>query len=263
MNYIITSGWWCGDNGDITRPYHGSDKIRELNFFTQWKHSITSNSSPKAIFIVDSASDKKPSPEQLSGMEFVSLMDNAGHSTRHKGKFSGYMRSIIMGIEYARLCDVDYWVYVEQDALLSGQGIIEHCIKSMKTPYMFGSGDGTPQFLQQSLIIIHRDGFDKFLQQLSRIKARDCEISPETKFLIASSSPYRLLPETLLRQISKNNRLGRFIKKWITKSLPYLRGYDLLPIGYGRTRPINFTAPYYYFQHGSDEELDKYYSSRD
>ena len=86
--------------------------------------------------------------------EFLSLPLNAGHSTDHKGKYSGWMRSILLGLEYAYLSDTEYFVYVEQDALLYGDNIVEKCIDKMTKPYMFGSGLGTKQPLQQSFFII-------------------------------------------------------------------------------------------------------------
>ena len=259
MKYVVTSGWWCGVARDEKRVRYGSEQIRELSFFKLWKKSVLENSSPQKIMVLDSASDEIPDNEDLQGVEFISLLENAGHSTNHKGKFSGYMRSIIMGITYAKLCDSDYWVYVEQDVLLKGKGVIEHCIESMTKPYMFGDGKGTPQFLQQSLIIIHKDGFDSFLAGLSKISSYDYQISPETKFLIASSKFYQLIPEKIYRRITTGDRLGRFYFKLLKLFLPIFKNYDHLPIGYGRARPIDFQKPFYYFQHGTEEELNKYF----
>lgn len=259
-NYVITSGWWCGKALNEKRVRHGSESIREMSFFRKWKTSILENTNPMKIMVLDSASDITPSSEDKEGIEFFSLNRNAGHSTSHSGKYSGYMRSIIMGITYAKLCDADYWIYVEQDALLKGKGIIEHCISKMTKPYMFGSGEGTPQILQQSLIIIRKDGYDNFLHQLDRIKLPDSLISPETKFLIASSRFYQFIPEKLYLLLTKKTKNAIRFKDFIYRTLPKYRNYDHLPIGYGRTRPIDFTKPFYYFQHGSEEELHKHFT---
>lgn len=257
-NYIITSGWWCGEVPDEIRKRQGSEKTRQVGFFDKWKKSIEECTKPAKIMILDSASTEKPTLEQLEGVEFLSILSNPGHSTKHNGKYCGYTRSIIMGVTYAALCDADYWVYVEQDALLKGEGIIEHCINQMKTPYMFGSGEGTPQFLQQSLCIIRKDGFEPFLNNMNSIDATDTEISPETKFLLATSVVYRLIPTWLVKQITQNSNIGKVVRKIIHKSSPYLKGFDFLPVGYGRKRPIDFDEEFIYFQHGSEEELEKF-----
>lgn len=258
-NYVVTSGWWCGKVDDEKRVRYGSESIREVSFFSKWKESVLNNTTPRKIMVFDSASPVKPDNSQLNGIEFLSLVNNPGHSTNHNGHYSGYTRSVLMGITYAAMCDADYWVYVEQDVLLNGNGIIEHCIEHMTTPYMFGSGEGTPQFLQQSLIIIRKDGFFPFLEKMNKIKSRDKEISPESKFLIATSPFFRLIPELCYRAITKKNLLGKLTRKFISLSLETFKGYDELPIGYGRTRPINFSRQYYYFQHGTEDELNLHY----
>jgi hypothetical protein len=43
---------------------------------------------------------------------------------------------------------------------------------------------------------------------------------------------------------------------WILSNLA--RGYELLPFGYGRMRPINFQDEVFYFQHGSAAEISEY-----
>lgn len=258
-NYVITSGWWCGEVDGEIRKRQGSETTRELSFFNKWKSSILQNTTPNKIMVLDSASPIKPEVEQLNNIEFLSLLDNPGHSTNHAGRYSGYMRSIIMGVTYAALCDADYWVYVEQDVLLKGEGIIEKCIDNMSSPYMFGSGEGTPQFLQQSLIIIRKDGFDNFIKRLNDIQSRDAIITPETKFLIASSKIYSLIPEAFYIEIHKKSYIGRKCKKVLNFLLKIHKGYDDLPIGYGRSRPIDFNDDFYYFQHGTEDELTNHF----
>lgn len=260
-NYVITAGWWCGKANNEVRKLHGSDKIRDVGFFKLWKESILANSKPKKILLLDSASPIRPQKEDLEGIEFLSIDKNPGHSTNHSGKFCGYTRSIIMGVTYAELCDADYWVYVEQDALLKGRGILEHCISKMKTPYMFGSGYGTPQMLQQSLCIIRKDGFAPFLQRLRNIEKSDKEVAPEIKFIIASSKLLSKLPLSFFNSINTFGSIkGNIVRKVIRTIQKMGASYDYLPIGYGRTRPIDFEQPYYYFQHGSEEELKDYCS---
>ncbi len=261
--YIVTSGWWCGEVADEIRKKQGSEAIRALSFFDNWKQSVLSHTRPQKIMVLDSASPLKPSREQLSDIEFISILDNPGHSTKHTGKYSGYMRSIIMGITYASMCDADYWVYIEQDVLLQGKGIIEKCIEEMRTPFMFGSGKGTYQLLQQSFIIIHKSGFDDFIKRITRIKSRDCEVAPESKFLIASSPIYSKLPEWCFKELTKESYIGMKFLGLLKLISKFHKSFDELPIGYGRSRPINFSEPFLYFQHGSEKELAEYYKTND
>lgn len=256
--YVITSGWWCGDDPNEKRVRYGSEEIRSVSFFRKWKKSVLENTKPQKILIVDSNSPTKPDAEDLNDVEFVSLSENAGHSTAHTGKYCGYMRSVIMGLTYASLCDCDYWVYVEQDALLQGEGIIEHCIEQMEKPYMFGDATGVPQLLQQSMIIIRRDGFEDFLKYLNNIELADNQMPPETKFALAASPKLRALPRTLFMPNTKNSWTRKKLRPLIRFLVARLRGYEDLPIGYGRARPIDFSDSYLYFQHASEEELSAY-----
>lgn len=254
-NYIVGTGWWCTNEDDKlvqkSRKFLGANLIREQDFHKFWYQSICKNTSPKKVIIVDSNSPAKPSINSNDArIEFVSLPFNAGHSTDHIGKWSGWMRAVIFGLMYAQMADADYYVYVEQDVLLQGEGIIEHCIKSMRSPYMFGSGEGTPQVLQQSFFIVHNRGIGDFLSRLSSIPITDCDLCPEDKFAIATSPILTQLSPLLVRlSISKRRRIiGRF------------SNYDLLPVGFGRSRPINFNEQFFYFQHGTEEELKSYFS---
>jgi hypothetical protein len=258
-NYVITSGWWCGKVEGEIRKIQGSDAIRQVTFFIEWKNAVKRCCKPKKIMVLDSASPTRPNSDELSDVEFISIDKNPGHSTDHTGQYSGYMRSIMMGIAYAEACDADYWVYVEQDALLKGEGIIEYCISKMTTPYMFGSGHGTPQMLQQSLCIIRKDGYAPFLKRLRNIELKDKELAPEIKFILASSRILSVLPASLFQHLNDQNFVGRCLQRIVRWSSKKGLSYDHLPIGYGRTRPINFDEQYYYFQHGTEEELAKHF----
>lgn len=250
MKYVICSGWWCGEDtfNNSTRVLYGDEKIRGKDFHKLWYRSINENTSPEKIFIVDSASPVLPEMAGDSRLEFVSLSLNAGHSTKHLGKYCGWTRSVLFGLQYANMCDADYFVYVEQDVLLSGRGIIEYCIDKMKKPYMFGAGVGTPHSLQQSFFIVRRDGFESFLRRYQGYPYEDNIFSPESRFAISASSIWSLVPSCLW-----------LIKPGITsRVLKSFRDFDTLPIGYGRTRPVNFNEKFYYFQHGNSDELEEH-----
>lgn len=247
-NYIIGTGWWCGKGEpNPKRKILGSEVIRGKEFHKLWYESVCRFSDPSKIVIVDSASPVKPDLNKKDDrIEFISLIFNAGHPTVHRGMYSGWSRSVLLGIEYALMCDVDYFVYVEQDVLLYGKEIVEMCIDKMRGLYMFGSGDGTPQALQQSFFMIRKDGMKKFLNNIQFINHPDSALSPEAKFAVATNPALGVLPPRLLQ-----TRYGR-------KLCSRLGQFERLPIGYGRKRPINFSDSHFYFQHGSEEEIDQY-----
>lgn len=259
--YIITSGWWCkADNAiDQRDKLLGSDKIREQSFFNDWYESIDKYTYPKKILIVDSNSPHKPPlKDNDPRLEYLSLDENAGHSTHHTGMTCGYTRAILTGMGYSISCNVDYWVYVEQDALLYGNEIIENAIKSMKGDILYGSGEGTPQVLQQSLIIMKTSYIPTFIKNYLNIKYRDKEISPELKFAVSSSKLYPLIPKFLLKTPKKKYSIHNlFYKVLFLYFLRFING-NSFGFGYGRKRPICFDDEIFYFQHAEEHELIKY-----
>lgn len=262
FNYVIGTGWYCGplDKNNSERKILGDSIIRGSEFHHIWFETLMHYTKAKRIIMVDSASETKP-PLCEKGkkiVELISLEINPGHATKHRGAYSGWMASVILGIEYAMMSDFDYFVYVEQDLLLKGEGIIEDCIMSMKTPYLFGSGDGTPQPLQQSFFIIRKDGYKSFLSRVHQILSDDGAVSPEWKFYFAANNPSLISP-ILLRH---GGKIYKKIASLLVKLMgSFMRGYDILPYGFGRSRPLDFSQNKYYFQHGAVDELQKYYSS--
>ncbi|SDV48608.1 hypothetical protein [Chitinasiproducens palmae] len=262
-SYVITSGWWCGEKSERNekRVEYGSPTIREKQFFSTWYDSINRNSSPEKILIVDSASPTLPDLPPDARLELLRLNENGGHATSHVGHLSGFTRAVVAGLAYALACEVDYWVYVEQDAILKGEGIIEYALGNLSRGIAFGNGIGTPQPIQQSVMIVRKDHIARFINALTGIRARDAEISPEVKFAMAATPLTRFLPEFIFRAPSRIEWAGRLHARLIRVFFRTLRGYDYLPYGYGRSRPIDFSQPFYYFQHGSDEELEAALSS--
>ena len=168
-DYVLTTGWWC--DLDVDREnrleYFGSDNIRKADFHLQWYEAIDRFTNPKKIIIVDSASPVPPPyNHEDDRIEHIRLTENAGYSINHKGHLSGVIRAHLYGISYALVNEVDYWVYVEQDALVYGPEIVEHCIDYIKRPYMFGSGKGTLQPVQHSLMIIRKDGYLNYINRI-------------------------------------------------------------------------------------------------
>ena len=286
--YIITTGWWCGPDSGVNnqRTKYGSENIRTLGFFEKWYAAVNRFSNPVKILIVDSASESLPSILFDKRLELISLDENSGHSTSHIGKYAGVTRAHICGMIYAMCCNVDYWVYIEQDALIYGNGIVEYAISKLKNDIMFGDGHGTPQPMQQSFMIMKTSAIPAFIYNFTKINKTDAEISPEMKFWMASTGLSKSLPidaycdstpKSIIFEIirlywkptfdfRKINKLAKSKNRFPIKSIKPIKnyitdtyhGYDLLPFGYGRARPINFTDKYLYFQHGSFEELKCY-----
>ncbi len=255
LRYVIGTGWWCAGAATEQRKVMGDDSIRGSAFHALWYESICRFTSPEKILIVDSASPVPPPIDPSDPrLELVSLNFNAGHATNLKGKYCGWMRSVLLGAQYALMCDTDYFVYVEQDVLLYGKGIVEHCASKMTTPFMFGAPADTPQPLQQSFFIVRRDGLAQLLEGIHKIAQRDNEIAPEVKFAMAATKRFWRLMGFLACRQARSWRINA-VRNYMMEQF---RGFDWLPIGHGRSKPIDFGQPYFYFQHGTTEEIEQY-----
>lgn len=256
MKYIIASGWWsCQRDEDTRDQLIGDDQIRNSDFHTLWYQCIKRFTNADEIVVIDSASPIKP--ENINDETWISLRKNFGHSTNHESKYSGVSRSFMMSMMYAFANDYDYWVYIEQDALIYGDNIIEQAIKNSYQSIIWGDGKGTPQPTQQSLMIFEKNQIPVFLYHYEKINCTDAEISPEWKFLFAANSLARILPSTTLKYLANpsKSRIANLPKKIFIKFLRLFDRFDDLPFGYGRVRPINFEDSHFYFQHGDKQEL--------
>jgi hypothetical protein len=115
---------------------------------------------------------------------------------------------------------------------------------------MFGSGVGTPQPLQQSFFIVRKDGMRQFLSGLHAINQPDKVIVPEWKFVLASLGASGTLSEWLTSGEVRRARLFRVFGK-LFQSI----GFDVLPMGFGRCRPVDTRAEHFYFQHATLDEM--------
>ncbi len=256
MKYIICSGWWSSEPADDGRKERmGDESIRAPEFHHLWYKAIIKYTNPEKIIIIDSCSPNPPPlQKEDSRIEYIRLNTNPGHSTNHSGVYCGYTRAILLGLEYVLQCDADYFVYVEQDALIYGNGIVENCISKMEKDIMLGSGQGTPQKIQQSFFIIKKRRIREFVNRLHKIKIPDSNISPEEKFCIAANR----LPVDILLFLRNS-----IFKTSLLKDLKYkidntFRDYDHVPFGYGRKRPLDLSVPFFYFQHGSRKEIREF-----
>lgn len=262
--YIIGSGWWCDQQ--VREHVYGASTIRAKEFHNIWYRSVNLFTKPEKILIVDSHSPIKPELNtDDKKLEFISLNENGGHGKHHRGKFNGWTRSVLMGLEYADMCDADYFVYVEQDCLLYGKDIIENSIAQMSKPYMFGSakGSGTWHPLQQSLFIIQKNKIAEFHANYKKIKYKDGLIEPEIKFCMATSKILMLLPHWIhVVRDRYNKNIFTKTKFLISYLLVKMFGnFDELPFGYGgykRDEGLDFNQNNFYFQHGSEKEITEY-----
>jgi hypothetical protein len=258
MRLVIGSGWWCSEAPDTDvnprRKKLGDDTVRAVAFFETWLDSIRHVATPDEIVVVDSASPSKPAAALRAGVRWIELPFNARHSTDHLGRWSGWLRSVLASGHYAICAEAEYFAYVEQDCLLAGPGVIDHCIDRMRTGLAFGSGEGTPQPLQQSFFIVRQDRLPAFLKNLVDLKDRDCALSPEWKFLFASWRPLVIAANLGLLRSRRMRRIASFLAR---------RHFDVLPVRGGRTRPLRVEDQFYYFQHGTKDELAQYVARRE
>ena len=67
----------------------------------------------------------------------------------------------------------------------------------------------------------------------------------------------------VLQELTKESYIGMKFLGLLKLISKFHKSFDELPIGYGRSRPINFSEPFLYFQHGSEKELAEYYKTND
>jgi len=230
--YIVGSGWWCsGNDWKIDKDIHVvDDPIQRMpEFHRLWHQTVTRFSKPNHIIIVDSHSPIRPT--QFGDEQWLILRENFGFSSdlREDGavqSLSGADRAILMGAMHAYCNDADF-VYIEQDCLIYGDGIIEWCMKNHGDfKLLLGNGERTPQPIQQAFQIWKREWIPELINHFCQHKRYAIEPKCQEKYWW--------------------DALGSAIT-W-------------LKIGYGRQRPIDFNDRYFYAQHWTIEELQNYHS---
>jgi hypothetical protein len=227
--YIIGTGWWCDGTGTHTHSKHQPQvdkETRQVDFFNLWYKSVSKFTNPEKIIVIDSNSPIKPDLSDKENVTLFSLSKNYGAAVdgSSKGILSGWDRSILTSASIAFLDDAEYFVYVEQDCVLWGENIIEDIINGMGDKMIvLGNGKGTPQPLQQSLIVIKREFIPVFLFTEMNSTTEELKISPEMRYF---------------------EKFKNHIK--------------FLDIDYGRKRPINFEDKQFYAQHLNTNELNQF-----
>lgn len=227
--YIVHSGWWCDGSGLHPGATKRSDpRIRSQLFFDVWYEFVTRYTKPSKILVVDSASPVRPELEGKN-LEFLSMTRNFLHGMACDTKYGGWTRAFFTGAFYALMNDAEYSVFIEQDCLCVGDGIIETAIDNMGGKRISFSIGG-PNFSDQSLTILRRDYIMEFAQAFFAIPFDDREMDTETKF-IAIAKDHNSLVE--------------------------------LPFGYGRNRPINFKDKMFSAQQWRPDELARLFYKTD
>lgn len=234
---IVGSGWWS-DSG--AAPHHiGDPETRTARFFDVWHAQVTRCLTPTRIVVTDSRSPVKPAYAGRPEVVWIELDANYGHANdiregRRRGKYSGFTRSVLNGAMYALCCDADYYVYVEQDCLVKGEGLLARAIGDSRCDILLGqpteNGRGlgtTPaaRMLQQSLMVVRRSGLERFICGVLQSEWTDGEVSPEE----------------IMRRVYDP--------------------LDTLRIPFGRSRPIDYRVSHCYVHHLQADELAAFLES--
>ena len=253
---LVATGWFSTNEA---RSYvtKGDELIRGVGFRSLWWRSVDTFIKPQHVFIVDSASPIKPddAAHTETPFQYTELLMNPGHSQNGKTHYCGYMAGVILGLEFALLNDVDMFLYVEQDALVFGDAIVEKTKNALRRRNLvFGSGGLD---IQQSFFAANKKGIRHFLSALHAINYSDKQVAPEHKFMFAAS---RFLPGPLIKlaEFTEVEKLRVAGLRLFSLACALAKNYAFLPFGYGRERPINFGDDVFYFQHGSADELTRY-----
>jgi hypothetical protein len=253
---LVATGWFSTHEA---RSYvtKGDELIRGVGFRSLWWKSVDTFIKPQHVFIVDSASPIKPDDAAYTAtpFQYTELLMNPGHSQNGKTHYCGYMAGVILGLEFALLNDVDMFLYVEQDALVFGDAIVEKTKNALRRRNLvFGSGGLD---IQQSFFAANKKGIRHFLSALHAIDYSDKQVAPEHKFMFAAS---RFLPGPLIKlaEFTEVEKLRVAGLRLFSLACALAKNYAFLPFGYGRERPINFGDEVFYFQHGSADELTRY-----
>jgi len=254
---LVISGWYASDT-PRTYVTAGDEVIRGPGFRSLWWRSLDQYVRPDNVLIVDSASPVKADDAAHTTTRFqrLELSRNPGHAQTTTSHYCGYMASVLLGLEYALQNGVDMVVYVEQDALVYGDHIIARTKRALQRSDLVVGSDSRQ--IQQSYFAITQRGLRRFLAALHGIRYSDKQVAPEHKFMFAAT---RWLPSLALELAVYRPgplRPARMRLFWLLATLA--RGYEVLPFGYGRRRPIDFRDEVFYFQHGTAAEISQYRS---
>ncbi len=268
-SYIVGTGWW--DDGQRKSHHEKYGGLEKADFFNIWYYFLNKYSSPQKIIMMDSASPIKPKLPNDPRLEFVSLDQNYGHGSFKTfgkiGQFQGWTKAMMLGAFYTLMTEADYYVYIEQDCLIYGYGIIEKAIENMEknNKKMSHGWFNHPSFVYKAeccLTIIHRSYLLEFLELLLKTPYEGELIGiDELKFvLIANFEEFKksylilrakkVIQEMDLEKLKLNN---------IPSHIPLPFGFGRL-YGYNEIRaklPLPKLPEHFYIQQFTIERLDQ------
>lgn len=254
---LVTTGWYSTTQPRTYQTF-GDHSIRGPGFRSLWWQSLQTFVNPSHVYVVDSASPVKPTDHELARVDLrgTELLINPGHSQNTTHHYCGAMAAILMGMEYALYSGVDYYLYVEQDALIYGDQFVPTIERVLaKRGMVFGGGRG--QLVEHTVMAFERKVLRKFLSWIHSIDLGDRFVEPEYKFMHAASL-MRYAPIMKLLSYERPRWIRHPAAQLAVKACGLFRDYELLPFGYGRLRPIDFSDEIFYFQQGSAEEVAAY-----
>ena len=138
---------------------HSAQFTRSADFFRIWYSFVDHYTEPERIVIVDSASAVQPPLPADDRLEVIHLNRNYGHpvASELQGIMSGVERCHLTLAAYAYVNDYDL-VYVEQDCLIRGEDWVDLAFDHLRGgKIMYGRGKGTPQPMQQSVMLFRHE----------------------------------------------------------------------------------------------------------
>lgn len=231
MKTIVGTGWWAPD--DLSQ----TTLTRHERMFPMWYHFVRKYIDPDRIVVVNSANRRKPDFSAYEGVEVINLDRNYGTGNAIKNgtirtKYNGWTRSCYLSCCYALACDAEQFVYVEQDCLLRGADLLQEATHSSVYPVWLGPAPGKG-YKPGSKDLVQLAGFN----QVSLIVARHDGLISLMKACV--EGPYTDGERPAEVRLAENLG-GRF---------------NLIKIPFGRSRPLDLSAPVMYAQDWSREEL--------
>lgn len=219
MSYIIGTGWWC-DGSTKKSPLHGEERVVDrMQVFNVWLASIKKYTNPDSIVVVDSASPAKPRFSK-SGMMVIPMTGNL-YGPDFGLKNGVATRQVFLGAFYALFNKADYYVWVEQDCLLCGEGIIERAIREMRDADYSAGLWNHPYKIETCFMIFRCSSVGKIFSKYFSEKSN----APELRY-------------------------------WeMTKCL----NFAPISFGYGRNRPICWEDEHFFAQQISQAEMDRFW----
>lgn len=232
MDYVIGSGWYCKSKDQYASRFY-KDLHNVYDMSEKWYDNVRSLTHPKKIVVVDSCSPVKPKFFGAKDIEYITMYENLhvpcktsrGLGSRGLVAINGAFRQTMIGAFYALLCDAEFFVWIEQDVLLRGDGIVEEAISNMGNSD-FSSGittympDGLPR-VESAFMIFRCSSLVRMCHHFIEDIVPESEDAIECKFAYLTS-------------------------KFLWRKFPFDGGKD---------RPLDLSADYVFVHKPNDDEI--------